>query len=114
MPDRDSYPSFLGSRRQPLKGGGGIKTKPIAQPITMKNILLKLVAPAAVILRSILKNLTTTLIGVAVVILGVFDGTEPNVAMILSGISAIFARNAWTSSQESGIRGETIKKPAPL
>jgi hypothetical protein len=106
MPYGDEYQQLRG----PLKGGGGIKTKPIAQPINlMKSLLEKLALPLLTSLRAGLKNWITTIIGVCMIVMGIFDGGEVSMEIITAGIAMIFARDAGKSSQESGIRPEIIE-----
>ena len=105
-----SYGDEYQQLRSPLKGGGGIKTKPIAQPINlMKSLLEKLALPLLTSLRAGLKNWITTIIGVCMIALGIVDGSEVSIEAIMGGIALIFARDAGKSSQESGIRPEIIE-----
>jgi len=112
MPDRDSYPYPGGSRLQPLKR----RSLPRHASPTKMNIkdllpwaVKKFALPLLGALRAGLKNWITTLIGVAMIILGIFDGAEPSIEAITAGVALIFARDAGKSSQDSGIRPEIIE-----
>lgn len=68
----------------------------------------KFALPVLRSLRAGLKNWITALLGVALIIQGIFAGAEPNMEVITAGIALIFARDAGKSSQDSGIRPEVI------
>lgn len=99
---------YQGFRRQPLKGGGATRAK--REPIQlMKKLLSKLTLPLLTALRAGLKNYITTIIGVCMIVMGIFDGHDVSMEIITAGIAMIFARDAGKSSQDSGIRPEIIE-----
>lgn len=110
--DDDPYqkaPVQPGRRRRPLKGGGGPGYKGTPPPNLMKGLIDKLVKSLGGKLRAIGKNWITTLLGVAAIIQALFLGDEVNTDALWAGIALILGRQAWTSSQESGIRKDVSK-----
>ena len=75
----------------------------------MPKLLQKLLLPLLVGLRAGLKNWITTLVGSAMIVIGIFDGAEVNIEAVMAGVALIFARDAGKSSQSSGIRPEILK-----
>ena len=81
-----------------------------ATPMKLLNIVFdKFVIPFLTKLKAGAKSWVSTIIGIAMIILGIFDGESPNREAIMGGIALIFVRDGDKSSQDSGVRPIPIK-----